>query len=368
MTTKDIPATTNRRIIINRVSDIKPQALRWLSKNRLVRDGLNIIASETGMGKSLIRNNIISAVTKENAAILDDKSNHPAGDVILISAEDDLATVEAPRLLAANADTTRIFHIYHTMNSDVETTFDLFSDMALVREAAHKMPELKLIVIDPINAFVSGNVKISADNEIRRVLNPMNDLAQELGICVLIISHLNKDVKSKIQNRIIGSVAYLNLCRTAWTLTRHPDEPDNRRRGVFVELKNNLAPPQHGMDYQIKSIDLPTIKNENGTPCLEWGIEIVKGSADEIVSRGNNDKGSQALEWLKIRVTETPEPSNTIIEDAKKHGFTKSTIWRAKDKLNIKAHKEGFADGGQWMWSLPKKVVDYTITENNEYN
>ena len=54
------------------------------------------------------------------------------------------------------------------------------------------------------------------------------------------------------------------------------------------------------------------------------------------------------LEELKGGVS---KPSDALIEKAESLGISKSTLFRAKDELNVKASKLGFQ--GAWAWKIP---------------
>jgi hypothetical protein len=79
-----------------------------------------------------------------------------AGDVILLSAEDGLADTIYPRLAAAGADLTRVRAITAVRGVDgFESQFSLARDLASLDMALDQCQQPRLVVIDPISAYLS---------------------------------------------------------------------------------------------------------------------------------------------------------------------------------------------------------------------
>jgi len=76
--------------------DVQPQPINWLWPNRIALGKLTMIAGDPGLGKSLLSIELAKHVTKGVRWPVDD-TPCPIGDVILLSAEDDLADTIRPR-------------------------------------------------------------------------------------------------------------------------------------------------------------------------------------------------------------------------------------------------------------------------------
>ncbi len=132
----------------------------------------------------------------------------PAGSVILLSAEDDPATAIVPRLLAAGAEMERV----KILSSIVEPGFDgdPYSpdtrivacermptvhpqDLRVIERQAAELGDCRLIVFDPITAYLGGPDG-QRGGDTRRVLAPLNDMARRLGAAIVLVTHHNKRV------------------------------------------------------------------------------------------------------------------------------------------------------------------------------
>jgi hypothetical protein len=133
--------------------------------------------------------------------------------VILLSAEDDPAGTIRPRLDAAGADLTKI-HILESviLQDGSEALPSLRTDIAAIEAAAVSLGDCKLIVVDPVSAYL-GRVDDSRNSELRSVLFPVKAMAERLDLAVVLVSHLNKGGGANPKYRVIGSIAYVGTCR-----------------------------------------------------------------------------------------------------------------------------------------------------------
>ena len=97
---------------LTRFSDIERRELEWLWPGRIPMGKLTVIAGDPGFGKSLLTVAMASTVTNE-AKWPDCDECSPFGSVVLLSAEDDDGDTVKPRLMAAEADETKV----HSLDS-----------------------------------------------------------------------------------------------------------------------------------------------------------------------------------------------------------------------------------------------------------
>ncbi len=116
--------------------------------------------------------------------------------MVLLSAEDDLGDTIRPRLDAAGADVNKIIALQVVRGRDGDGTydrmFDLDRDMPKLETAIISLGDVKLVVVDPLTAFLGEKVKANDNAEVRRGLAPLADMAARLGVAVLAINHLRK--------------------------------------------------------------------------------------------------------------------------------------------------------------------------------
>ncbi len=162
------------------------------------------------------------------------------GSVLILSAEDDLRDTIRPRLDAAGADPSRIFVL--------PSVTDLRNDLAKLRAAIDRAPNCRLLIIDPLNAYV-GPSDSHFHTVVRRVFQPLAQLAAEKGLAVLAVSHLRKQTGAAIQ-RTTGSMGFVAVARAVWTVCRDAVQTD---RHLLLPLKNNLVANTDGLAYTITS-------------------------------------------------------------------------------------------------------------------
>ena len=184
------------------------------------------------------------------------------GSVIFLSAEDDAADTIGPRLDAAGADVSRV-HILEavrvllTDGSLAEKPFNLETDKAVLERALHEHPDVRLIVIDPISAYLGG-VDSHSNAEVRGLLAPLVALATRFGVAVLCVTHLRKSAGAAIY-RAISSIAFAAAARAVWAVASDPEDGDRR---LLLPVKQNLSASVGGLGFRIET--------QNNVPRIAW--------------------------------------------------------------------------------------------------
>ena len=75
----------------------------------------------------------------------------------------------------------------------------LRTDLDAVRDAARGVGDCKLIVIDPITAYLDGLDDHKA-SEIRGLLYPLNAMAEALNATIILVTHLSKSSSQDASN------------------------------------------------------------------------------------------------------------------------------------------------------------------------
>jgi RecA-family ATPase len=96
----------------------------------------------------------------------------------------------------------------------------------------------KLVVLDPIQAYLGASVDMYRANEVRPVMSRIAALAEEYKCAFVLIGHINKSVMMKAKHRGLGSVDFTAAARSAILCARVRDDPDVR---VLAPLKSSLT-------------------------------------------------------------------------------------------------------------------------------
>src|SRR5262245_45699562 len=165
-------------LVTTMVADLEMCGLDWLWPGRFARGKFGLIAGMPDMGKGQIAAFITAAIT--NAVALPcDEGVTPQGNVIWFNAEDGASDTIKPRLIAAGADVTRV-HVVDSARVDGKArTFNLVTDLQLLRKAIERISNVVAIIIDPVSAYIGvGKVDGRQATDVRGILTPVKNMAE----------------------------------------------------------------------------------------------------------------------------------------------------------------------------------------------
>ena len=335
------------------LAEVAPQQIVWLWRKRIALGKLNLIAGQPGLGKSQITA-LFAAVTSTGGT-WPDGSTAPLGNALFVCCEDDAADTIVPRLDAAGANRGRIHLLdWVLVPSDQRepqrSLFNLERDIDALRTLANAIGDVKLIVIDPISAYL-GRLDSHKNSDVRSALAPLQTLAAEIGAAVVLVSHLNKGAADGAAiSRVSGSGAFVAACRSAWFVAKHPQDESRR---IFTPLKNNVGNDREGFAYAIEGVDLAGGINTSKVVFEPTPIEISAEDALQTSQDNDHDGGAigEAKSFLLQALSDGPKPVQSILKEAKAADVKVITLRRAKLKLKVKATKSQMTSG--WQWSLP---------------
>ena len=165
------------------MSEIEAEEVKWLWYPYIPIGKVTIIQGDPGEGKTSFVLAVISALTQGEALPECDSAAEPM-NVIYQTAEDGLADTIKPRLEAAKADCSRVLVID-----------DSYSELTLCDERleqAIRETGAKLIVLDPLQAYLGNDVDMHRANEVRPVMKRIAAMAERTQCAVILIGHMNK--------------------------------------------------------------------------------------------------------------------------------------------------------------------------------
>jgi putative DNA primase/helicase len=354
----DLPKESS--LVIKCAADIKPEKIDWLWQERLPIGKCVLVAGEGGLGKSMLLAWIAAAVSRGKEWPCGEGKSR-CGFVIILSAEDDAADTIVPRLIAADADCSKV-HILEAVRKDHDEghrSFNLQLDLPELEKTIEQLDDVLLVIIDPITSYL-GKVDSHKNADIRSVLEPLGRMAAKRHVTAIANTHLSKAAGGTANSRVIGSVAFVNHARAAFIVTADPDDSGKR---LFIPSKTNLGKPRNGLAYRIADVALPGPDYGSAiwAPYVKWEDAPVTISADQaIAAMASGPEGRNAIEeakqFLLDVLSEGQEGQKEIKRQAEEAGFHWRTVRRAKDLLGVEAIREGgIGEKGRWVWRLTKK-------------
>jgi putative DNA primase/helicase len=319
----------------------------------LARGKLHVLAGAPGTGKTTIAMSLAGVVSMGGTWPDGERSLH--GNVVIWSGEDDPADTLVPRLISTGAELGGIYFIGDVADGRGDRRpFDPAVDVPRLQTEIARVGNVMLLIIDPIVSAVAGDTH--KNGEVRRALQPLVDLAGQLGIAVLGVTHFSKSSMGRDPvERVTGSIAFGALARVV-LVTANESQADNSSR-ILARAKSNIGPDGGGFRYQLEQVDATGIEASRVT----WGAAI-QGKAQALLDDAESArdetrsaKGS-AKSWLRDQLSDGPRSSKEIESAAEVAGMAWRTVERAKSELGVVSKKT--SQRGCWEWSLPGSVSE----------
>ena len=196
----------------------------------------------------------------------------------------------------------------------------------------------KLLIIDPIQAFLGAQVDMNRANEVRPIFRALGEIAEVHDCAILMIGHLNKASGSQSTYRGLGSIDMTAAVHSLLFIGKVRDDPTTR---VLTHEKSSLAPPGKSLAF--------SLGDAGG---FRWLGEY-QLTADELLSGSEHTPTKvERAEKLILSLLENGRicPSSVIDKAAQEQGISPRTVRSAKRNLTSKLYV--VRDGTQWMVSL----------------
>lgn len=338
-------------VLLTNGNDLNPEPVSWLWRDWLALGKVHILAGAPGQGKTTIAMALAATVTIGGRWPSGVRAE--GGNILVWSGEDDPADTLLPRLVASGADRSRCFFINGVQRQGETQPFDPARDVPMLEEAIRRIGGISLLVVDPVVSAVSGDG--NKNNDVRRAMQPLVDLAASCRCAVLGITHFSKGGQgTDPTQRVVGSVAFSAVARVVLVAAKVKGE-DGEDRRILARSKSNIGPDDGGYEYLLEQVEaLPGIEASRVT----WG-NPVQGNARDLLTDASDDEDKAprdgAADFLREVLKDGPVPAKRVKEEASDAGHHWRTVRRAADEMLVIKQKGGMADG--WYWKLPNMAT-----------
>lgn len=319
--------------------NVEELEVKWLWYPYIPLGKITLLQADPGTGKTFLCLSLAATVSKGGHFYGEYlKTYKQPANVIYQTAEDGLSDTIKPRLRAMNPDFSKIFVI----NEDMEGL--TLSDERI--EEAFKTCNPKLLIIDPLQAYLGANIDMHRANAVRPVLSRIAILAEKYECAVIFIMHMSKMSQSKALYRGLGSIDIPAVARSVLVLGIHPEDETKR---IMCHEKSSLA--KHGKSI-IFHIDF-----DNGGVVFDEFCDIKANDIlnPQLIKRGKpRHTLDETMEMLgELLGVEGVAKLKDIQSWQRANGVSEKTLYRAKSELALQTLQVGFSNNKETWWLDP---------------
>jgi len=364
-------------LVLKSLADTKDGILRWLIPDYLPEGELICFSGEGGEGKSFVTCHLAARLSRGEPVFGLNYNPMPPCDVLIANCEDDSEKSIKPRMRAAQGDHKHVHLITgSTTAKGIEKGFSM-DDFDQIRWAFDKLKNLKLVVIDPVTAYIGETgINPGRDEEVRRLLEPLRIITRQAAACLVLVKHFNKSASPNPRARVADAAGWINACRAHYQFWPSFETPGEKAL-ICDKLQGAVEPD--GVRYRLVSAPVAVWDSFVGELPTDWSVQDLADYAKQVTRaeflgptdlKGKDfcreqlqqhidqpDEIDRAAEFLRRYLSGGPAPSDSCaiagnLSCSCNHG---RDWWRdkcLKGKLQG-ASKHGKSKEAPWYFCLP---------------
>lgn len=303
--------------------------LKWTWENWIPQGHVTMIAGAQGVGKSYFAAVLIAAMAGYQPWPDVAANARPAN--VLLTETEGMKGEYVRRLRVLGADDTKGKVLFGPQFDDFEHEFLDDEGYAFDLAAIAAEWEPGMLVIDSLSGAHSMKEN---DAAMRKLLQSCTLWAAELQIPIILVHHERKRSEQEKArttiDRVRGSSTITQFCRSIIGIWREGDDDTVR----IEVIKSNFTAPPEALGMQISG----------GKPKFVPPPQVVVSGSPMI---------QEAIDFLKEILADGPVEIALVREQAKEQDITKTTLYRARNKLDLRKVKVM----RRWCWTLPQEIV-----------
>jgi RecA-family ATPase len=346
------PAAEEERLIW--MAERKSRNIEWLWEGRIPLGKCTLLVGDPDSGKSFVALDLAARISR-GVGVEPERGLAGPGRVLLLAADDDVDDTILPRLEMAGADLSRVALLPSFVSGrgvarsgdrpqrsgtrpGSQRLLSLSCDIERVEAALEEVSDCRLIVVDPISAYLRG---VDGNNNVtvRQLLLKLAGVARRHGAAMLLVPHHRKASAPTAMYRAIGSLAFTAVARVVLMVTADAAVAGRR---LLLPVKMTLQTSATGRAFAIDA------------GRVVWEPETVPYTADELAVLERSGEASidfvrEAVEWLKSLLGERKRmPAEEVLQKARERKLSRAMLFAAKKRACIKAVRDGKEQ--KWYW------------------
>jgi hypothetical protein len=342
------------RLVRRPLDTIQFEPVRFLMPGRVPLQAVTLLVGDPGLGKSTWTCLLAAGATR---GMFGDPTT-----VAVINAEDSLKAVIGPRMQAAGADLARV-EALSTDHGDYERLVTLPDDVQALEEFVVETGA-RLVILDPLMAFLTDRADANQDHSVRRALGELAQTAERHDVAIVVCAHLNKDEQKSLMYRVGGSIGLVGAARSILLFAHDPDDEERGPVRLVAHAKSNWAQLAATLRYEIEQESFLV-----GEDIIETSRLVARGesdlSAEQLVGKHKEpSKLDEAMGAIKAALTGGARLASEVrLEVQQAVDCGSRTIARAAEELRAKGMLASEGGTSAAIWQLAPSTNAKSFSE-----
>jgi hypothetical protein len=337
-----------------RLSDVAPEALRWLWPGRIPAGKITLLEGDPGLGKSTLLCELAARISRGDPLPGDDSLAAPTTPrgVLLFSAEDDPFDTIRPRIDAAGGDPRRIVSFLAVPDgTDTGRPFALPRDLPILDALIQRL-DVALVVFDQLIDYFPIGVSPNSGQRVRHAMAALKASAERSGAAIVAVRHLTKSGGANPLYRGLGSIGIIGAARSGLLLAPDPADPERR---ILAVAKGNLARSAASLAFHLEDVPGTTVARLVWDGERPWTATQLLQAQTDAAGAGPARRSviEEARAWLRETLAAGPRLARELRREASERGIGRSARYAARKAEGIAIAKE-HAVQGSWVWTLTR--------------